>query len=102
MIKYTLISDPGHGWLRVPMLELISLGIADKISTCSYIDQSKQHVYLEEDCDLAIFAKAKGWQAGLLDEHITEVFQDPCNIRNMQSFNGKFYASHIEIVMVTE
>lgn len=58
--KYQLISDPGHAWLVVDVSELKSLGIADRISACSYIHGGK--AYLEEDCDLAIFASAKGWQ----------------------------------------
>ena len=91
MNKYLLISDPGHGWLRVPTLEVIRLKIADKISTCSYIDWDGRSVYLEEDCDMAIFARAKGWESGTLHNHIDEVFQDPCKIRDMPVFIGKHY-----------
>jgi hypothetical protein len=98
MNKYLLISDPGHGWLRVPTLEVIRLGIADKISSYSYIDWDGRSVYLEEDSDLAIFARAKGWPPGTLHNHIDEAFQDPCKIRDMPTFYGKHYAAHIEVV----
>lgn len=59
MKKYVFYEDPGHGWLRVPTLELVKLGIADKITTCSYIHPSGKWAYLEEDCDLTTFLVAK-------------------------------------------
>ena len=58
-MKYTFYEDPGHGWLKVPTLELRELGIAHKISTCSFIHPSGKSVYLEEDCDLTTFMEAK-------------------------------------------
>ena len=57
MKKYTFYEDPGHGWLKVPMGELIELGIAGKITSCSYRDDDS--AYLEEDCDLTMFLVAK-------------------------------------------
>ena len=54
---YIFHSDPGHGWLAVKLKELQELGIADKISSYSY--QKGKTVYLEEDCDMSIFIKAK-------------------------------------------
>ena len=56
-MTYTFYEDPGHGWLEVPMREIAELGIADKISSCSYRDNA--NAYLEEDCDMAIFLEAK-------------------------------------------
>ena len=56
MSKYTFYEDPGHGWLKVPMEHLVKLGIADKITSCSYRDDT--HAYLEEDCDLSMFLAA--------------------------------------------
>ena len=98
MKKYRFISDPGHGWLEVPTLEIAQLGIAAEISSCSYISGANTHVYLEEDCDMAVFCRAKGWPRGSISEHITEVFKDPCWIRDMRSFNGKHFAAHVEVV----
>lgn len=54
---FDFVSDPGHGWLKVPVTELVRLGIADKISTYSYLRDGM--AYLEEDCDYAVFHKAR-------------------------------------------
>ena len=53
---YSFYADTGHGWLKVSRMELIKLGIIDKISSYSY--QRKDSVYLEEDCDLSVFYDA--------------------------------------------
>ena len=55
--KYQFYTDPGHGWLRVPYSELERLDIADKITRYSYT--KGDNVFLEEDCDLSTFMKAK-------------------------------------------
>lgn len=47
------VTDPGHGWIAVPMEILIELGIDTKMSSCSY--QRKGIAYLEEDCDAGLF-----------------------------------------------
>lgn len=60
---YTFHQDPGHGWLEVPRAELQALGIAHRISGYSYQSRDGATVYLEEDCDLSTFARAKGWGA---------------------------------------
>jgi hypothetical protein len=57
MNKYTFFEDPGHGWLKVPMTELVDLGVAGMITSCSYRDDT--HAYLEEDCDMTSFLVAK-------------------------------------------
>jgi len=57
MNKYTFYEDPGHGWLKVPMTELVDLGVAGTISSYSYRDDTD--AYLEEDCDLTTFLDAK-------------------------------------------
>lgn len=49
-------TDPGHGWAKVSRAELIRFGILDRISHYSY--QRKDHVYLEEDCDLSVYLVA--------------------------------------------
>jgi hypothetical protein len=54
---YLFFEDAGHGWLRVPRSELEDLGVAGEISTCSY--QRLGYAYLEEDCDLGKFLRAK-------------------------------------------
>ena len=50
------ISDPGHGWLEVPMSIVESLHIKDEISKYSYL--YKGMAYLEEDCDAGKIGRA--------------------------------------------
>jgi hypothetical protein len=46
-------TDAGHGWLEVDQEQLISLGIANKISHYSY--KKGDFAYLEEDCDASLY-----------------------------------------------
>lgn len=52
------LSDPGHGWLSVPMAVVVEAGVAGQISTCSYMSDSLYRAYLEEDCDAPRFLDA--------------------------------------------
>lgn len=61
VLKFTFISDPGHGFLRVPLTILEKYGVQFKISPYSY--KSKRYAFLEEDMDANTFmdaVKAKG------------------------------------------
>lgn len=49
MYSFTYYTDPGHGWVEVPLELIHELGLADKITHYSY--QRGDTVYLEEDCD---------------------------------------------------
>ena len=49
-------SDPGHGWVAVPLPLLDRLGLLDQITTYSYMRGMLAH--LEEDCDLSTFMRA--------------------------------------------
>ncbi len=51
-ISIKVFADPGHAWARIAKSKLVSLGIADKISTYSY--QKGENAFLEEDCDLSL------------------------------------------------
>ena len=53
---FDFISDPGHGWVKVPIKLLRELGIAEKITTYSY--RQGANAYLEEDCDATLFHRA--------------------------------------------
>jgi hypothetical protein len=60
--KVFWITDPGHGWLAVPLTEIDRLGIGPKISGYSYVG-SGWHGYdgyalLEEDMDAALYIYA--------------------------------------------
>lgn len=52
----TFIADPGHGWLRVPLVDIAALGVETAISSFSFIDG--HYAYLEEDCDAAHYLAA--------------------------------------------
>jgi len=54
--KFDFYSDPGHGWLKVPMSLLDALGVRGRITTFSY--QRGENAYLEEDCDATVFWNA--------------------------------------------
>lgn len=53
---FNFYSDPGHGWLKVPISLLVEFGIENEISSCSYM--KGDFAYLEEDCDASLFIEA--------------------------------------------
>lgn len=55
-MRLNFYSDPGHGWLAVPLPLLERLGLLDQITTYSYMRGMLAH--LEEDCDASLFLKA--------------------------------------------
>ena len=54
--NYCYYEDGRHGWVKVPKKDLVSLGIADKISEFSFMNG--EYAYLEEDCDAGILLDA--------------------------------------------
>ena len=75
------IQDIGHGWFKVKLTQLHKLGIENDISTYSY--QRGEWAYLEEDCDMGTFMRAKGW---LTEEGKTiDGFWDSGAIRHQNS-----------------
>lgn len=77
---YKAYSDDGHGWMAVKKSELVELGIAEKITSCSYV--KGQTVYLEEDCDVSTFFKAFEAKFGLPPRHKTVRHDGSSPIRN--------------------
>ena len=70
MASSAVFADPGHAWARFPKAKLVSLGIADKISTYSY--QNGSNAFLEEDCDLYTLIKAlreRGYEIKFNESH---------------------------------
>lgn len=68
-LEFTIYSDPGHGWAKVPVGLLNKLGIQEKITTYSYFRNNS--AYLEEDCDLSTFinaCKANGIQPHFIEK----------------------------------
>jgi hypothetical protein len=90
MKTYTVFSDPGHGWIKVTMGELIRLNIADKMSTCSY--QYGDYAYLEEDCDYSTWLRAKNehGEAYAIKESRCD---NASRIRNYPHYSLKRYAN---------
>jgi len=56
MATYKLYSDPSHGWLKVKLSVLSTLGIVGDITSFSYI--RGEYAYLEEDQDVDTFLNA--------------------------------------------
>ena len=78
-MKYNFFSDPGHGWLKVPIAQLIRLNIYKEISPYSYI--RGECAFLEEDNDVLILERAckKIGEPFSYSEHHTD---RACKIRN--------------------
>ena len=53
---FDFISDPGHGWVKVPHALLAQLMISKQITTYSYMRGA--YAYLEEDMDASTFHQA--------------------------------------------
>lgn len=68
MARYTYITDPGHGYLSVPLSDLDRFGIIDQISSCSFMTDTR--AYLEEDCDAGVFIQAAN--IGINDDSIRD------------------------------
>lgn len=56
--QLVFISDPGHGWLRVPLEDVCASSAIDHISEFSFIDGDCRYAYLEEDCDAPLYLNA--------------------------------------------
>lgn len=97
-MRYRYEQDPGHGWLGVPVTELVTLGIAGEISNCSYYDRMRAVVWLEEDCDMSTFLSAKLAKhrtagekrreavAAFFDEYVQSIHVNSTLIRSMPSY----------------
>lgn len=87
MSTYTLHTDPGHGWLKVPASEIKDLGCDKTISAFSYT--RGDFVYLEEDRDMSIFISHYVGRHGKLPkirERVARVRSS--RIRNYSSYHG--------------
>lgn len=69
----TFYSDPGHGWLKVPIKELKKLGIENDISSYSYM--MGDYAYLEEDSDLSTYITALMKDNGYPEERRQEFLE---------------------------
>ncbi len=53
--QFTLHEDAAHGWLEVSYKDVSDLNIQNEISDWSYINQTIESIFLEEDCDATLF-----------------------------------------------
>lgn len=83
-LSLTFYNDAAHGWLRVERTKLVELGIADKVSRCSYM--YGKWAYLEEDCDAPLFIEACE-AAGITIKH-TSKYSEYAAIRGYSSYQN--------------
>jgi hypothetical protein len=93
---YKLHTDPGHGWLAVRCKELAELGIADKITSFSYV--KGEMAYLEEDLDLAVFVDAYRAKHGA-DPVYTESYRERTFVRNCMPYSAGEVIKAREVVI---
>ena len=77
--------DAGHGWAKVSINELKTLGISNKISQCSYING--EYAYLEEDCDLVIYIDKLKELHSDISFHFRTHYTDTSKIRGYKHYN---------------
>jgi len=85
-MRINVYADPGHAWAKVKKSTLAKLGIADKITTYSYM--RGDYAYLEEDCDLSTLVSALR-AAGVpfeFNEHVARFKQS--KIRNYDYYRA--------------
>lgn len=86
-MKLQVYSDPGHGWCRVKKQLLIDLGIADKITSYSYMNGN--YAYLEEDCDMSTLCRALR-DRGIEPEFVEHTTNRDSIIRSYYPYNAKY------------
>ena len=83
---FTYHTDPGHGWIEVPLPIVAALGITTEISSFSYTDG--RNAYLEEDCDAWLFVNAYEAAHGARPEFV-EKYKEHTPIRNLAPFTSR-------------
>jgi hypothetical protein len=88
--NYDFLSDPGHGWLIVPVDDVKAAGVINEITGYSYPIKHGETMmlYLEEDCDAPRFvraAKVLGWGIRVTEKY-TKYFN-----RNRVGFDPSKY-----------
>lgn len=90
-LKITRFVDGGHSWFSVKRSLLKALNIEKEISSCSY--QKGDSVYLEEDCDAAIFFKAYlkasdlSWEMIKAAFDVKDSYKDSSPVRNYAHYS---------------
>lgn len=79
--QYTLIEDPGHSWLEVPVKDVREAGVFNQITNFSPVKRGK--MYLEEDCDAPTFLlalQAKKVKVDIKEIHVNDFDEYLANI----------------------
>jgi len=84
---YLFITDPGHGWLAVPSTTIRKLGIAQDITSYSYVSDSGKTVYCEEDCDAPIVVETLRARGIELRARTVNNAHNYSSIRDMRSYS---------------
>jgi hypothetical protein len=87
-LKLRFVSDPGHGWLEVPIKVYRESGV--KASPYSYKKYKPGYgvmVYLEEDCDASEFVRVMGDRNIVLSYDFVN-FDDDCFVRWLDRVDG--------------
>jgi hypothetical protein len=72
---YTFHTDPGHGWLEVPVADAEKYCDPRELSSYSYASKNLKVLYLEEDCDAGTFLKGlkeNGVEFSIETQHTNE------------------------------
>ena len=91
---FNSFNDDGHGWLQVPLVLILRLGIEDQISKYSYLSLDGQFVYLEEDLDAVIFHNA---MSSYEYKNIYQNGRSP--IRNYPSYDIEYINKYADVIM---
>lgn len=84
-MKFDVLTDPGHGWIKVPKKLLVELGIADKITPYNYM--RGDFAYLEEDADAATFFEAMKAAGKSIEQRVRSA-DKPSRVRNYSSYRS--------------
>lgn len=86
---FDAISDPGHGWLKVPCKLLCELDITRNITPYSYV--KGEYAYLEEDCDLSTFINAmKAQRPDVQIKQRHRIADKSSRVRNYPSYTSEY------------
>lgn len=86
---YVFFSDPGHGWLAVPMEVLKYMGVERLFTPYSYISRSGKTAYLEEDVDSPLFV-AHLHARNIRFRHIVRYANEMSSIRKLPGYPTVF------------
>ena len=82
MRSYTYHQDPSHGWLEVPLTDLLVCGLHPwDFSEYSYYRNTDRTFFLEEDCDMTRFYKTFHMVHGYYPELKDKFYSGDCVVR---------------------